>query len=50
MDLKNFPSTNMLLKVDCFEGFLNWPGNINELVINNTTGCKYNNYKLNTLA
>ena len=45
MDVKVFPNTNMLLKVDCFEGFLNW-SNIDELVINNTSGCNYNNYKL----
>ena len=45
MDLKNFSNTNLLLKVDCFEGFLNWI-NVDELVINNTSGCKCINYKL----
>ena len=43
MNLKIFPNTNMLLKVDCFERF----SNINELVISNTNGCKVNDYKLN---
>ena len=33
MDLKNFPNTIMLLKVDRFKGFLNW-SNVDELVIN----------------
>ena len=46
MDLKNFPNTIMLLKVDNFEGFSN-RSNIDELVINNTSGCNYKNYKLN---
>ena len=46
MDLKIFPNTTMLLKVDCFEGFSNW-SNIDELVINNTSGCNCNNHKLN---
>ena len=46
MDLKIFPKTIMLLKVDCFEGFSN-QNNIDELVINSTSGCNYNNYKLN---
>ena len=33
MDLKIFPNTIVLLKVDCFEGFSNW-SNIDKLVIN----------------
>ena len=41
MDLKNFPNTNMLLKVDRFEGFSNW-SIVDELVINNTSGCNCN--------
>ena len=45
MDLKNFPNTNMLLKVDHFEGF-SIQSNIDEL-INNMSGCNCNNYKLN---
>ena len=36
----------MLLKVDCFEGFSN-QNNVDELVINSTSGCNYKNYKLN---
>ena len=32
MDLKIFPNTNMLLKVDHFEGFFNW-NNVDKLVI-----------------
>ena len=38
----------MLLKVECFEGFLNW-SNIDELVINSMSGCNNlnnKNYKL----
>ena len=35
MDLKIFPNTNMLLKVDCFKGFSN-QNNINESMINQT--------------
>ena len=46
MDLKTFPNTTMLLTVDQFEGFLNW-SNIDELVINSTSGCNCNNYELN---
>ena len=46
LDLKSFPNTIMLLKVDHFEGFLNWR-NIDELVINCMSGCNCNNYKLN---
>ena len=50
MDLKNFLNTIMLLRVECFEGFLNLSDD-NELVINNTSGCNCNNYKLkNNLA
>ena len=33
MDLKIFPKTIVLLKVDHFKGFLNW-SNVDELVIN----------------
>ena len=46
MDLKNLPNTIVLLKVDQFEGFSN-RSNIDELVINSTSGCNCNNYKLN---
>ena len=46
MNLKILPKTIMLLKVDCFEGFLN-RSNIDKLVINSTSGCNYKNYKLN---
>ena len=50
MDIKNFPNTNVLLKVDCFEGFSN-ESDVDELVINNTSECNCNNYKLdNNLA
>ena len=45
MDMKNFPNTIVLLKVDHFEGFSNW-SNVDELVINSTSGCNYKNYKL----
>ena len=45
MDLKFFPNNIMLLKVDRFEGFLNWT-NVDELVINSMSGCNYKNYKL----
>ena len=38
MDLKIFPNNIMLLKVDCFEGFLN-RSNVDELVINSMSGC-----------
>ena len=34
MNLKIFPNTNVLFKVDCFERFLN-QSNVDELVINN---------------
>ena len=46
MDLKIFPNTIMLLKVDHFEGFSN-PCNTDELVINSMSGCNCKNYKLN---
>ena len=45
MDLKIFPNTIMLLKVDRFEGFSNQSND--ELVINITNGCNCNDYKLN---
>ena len=45
-DLKIFPSINMLLKADHFERFSN-QSNIDELVINSTSECNSNNYKLN---
>ena len=45
MDLKIFPNTIMLLKVDSFEEFSNQT-NIDELVINSTSGCNYKNNKL----
>ena len=47
MDLKIIPNTNMLLKVDQFKGFSNQI-NVDELVINSTSGCNCNNY--NNLA
>ena len=46
MDLKSFPDTIVLLKVDCFKGFLN-QSNSDKLVINSMSGCNYKNYKLN---
>ena len=46
MDLKIFPNTIVLLKVDRFKGFSN-QSNIDELVINSMSGCNYKNYKLN---
>ena len=46
MDLKIFPNINILLKVDRFEGFSN-QSNVDELVINSTSGCNCKNYKLN---
>ena len=50
MDLTNFPNTNMLLKVDNFGRILNW-SHIDELVVNGTSGCNCDNYKLkNNLA
>ena len=36
----------MLLKADRFEGLSDW-SDIDELVINNTSGCNCNNYKFN---
>ena len=45
MDLKIFPNNIMLLKVDNFEGFLNWSC-VDETVINSMSGCNCNNYKL----
>ena len=36
----------MLLKVEGFEGFLNW-SNVDELMINNTSGCTGNSHKFN---
>ena len=43
MDLKIFPNTTMLLKIDHFKGFSNW-NNIDEMVINSTTvNLKLNN-------
>ena len=44
---KNFPNTNMLLQVDCFEGFSN-RSNVDKLVINSASGCNHNNYNLNS--
>ena len=38
-------NTNMLLKVSHFEGSSN-RSNVDELVINSTSGCNCNNYKL----
>ena len=46
MDMKIFPNTIMLLKVDHFEGFSNW-SNVDELVINSTSGCKVMRDELN---
>ena len=45
-DLKIFPNTNMLLKVEHFEGFSN-RSNVDELVITNISGCNCSSYKLN---
>ena len=45
MDLKIFLNTIILLKVYCFERFSN-RSNVDELVINSTSGCNYKNYKL----
>ena len=45
MDLKIFPNTIMLLKVDHFEGFSNG-SNVDELVISSMSGYNYENYKL----
>ena len=46
MDLKIFPKTIMLLKVNYFEGFPNW-SNVDELVIYSINGCNCKTYKLN---
>ena len=46
MDLKIFPNTIVLLKVDRFKGISN-RSNINKLVTNSMSGCNYKNYKLN---
>ena len=47
MDLKIFQTLiAMLLKVHHFEGFSNW-SNVDELVINNMSGCNCNSYKIN---
>ena len=48
MDLKIFPNTIVLLKLDCFEGFSN-RSNVDELVINSMSGCNYKNYITNLL-
>ena len=42
MDLKIFPNIIILLKVDHFERFSNRI-NVDELVINSTSGCNYKN-------
>ena len=39
IDLKIFPNTIVLLKVNRFKGFSNWT-NVDELVINSMSGCK----------
>ena len=39
MDLKNFPFSNMLLKVDFLKDFQIKVANVDELVINSMTGC-----------
>ena len=44
MDLKIFPNTIVLLKVDRFKGFLN-RSNVDELVINSMSRRNYKNYK-----
>ena len=41
MDLKIFPNTIMILKMNCLKGFLN-QSNVDELVINNASGCNCN--------
>ena len=46
IDLKIFPNTIVLLKVDHFKGFSN-RSNVDKLVINSMSGCNYKNYKLN---
>ena len=42
MDLKIFPNTMVLLKVDHFKGFSN-RSNVDELLINSISGCNYKN-------
>ena len=44
MDLKIFPNTIVLLKMDRCKGFSN-RSNVDELVINSMSGCNYKNYK-----
>ena len=46
MDMKIFPNTIVLLKVNCFKGFSN-RSNVDELVINSMSGCNHKNYKPN---
>ena len=46
MDLKFFPNTIMLLKVDHFEEFSNW-SNVDELVTKRMSGCNCKSYKFN---
>ena len=46
MDLKIFPNTIVLLKMDHLKGFSNL-SNVDKLVINSMSGCYYKNYKLN---
>ena len=46
INLKIFPNTIVLLKVDRFKGFSN-RSNVDKLVINSMSVCNYKNYKLN---
>ena len=46
---ENFSQHYHSIKVDHFEGFLNW-SNSDELVINSTSECNCNSYKLNKLT
>ena len=46
MDLKIFPNTIVLLKLDCFKAFSNW-SNVDKLMTNSMSGCKYKNYSDN---
>ena len=46
IDLKIFPNTIVLFKVDRFKGFSN-RSNVKKLVINSMSGNNYKNYKLN---
>ena len=48
LDLKIFPKTIVLLKVDRFKGFSN-RSNVDKLVINSMSGCNYKNHNLNTV-